>query len=85
MSKASLEEGAMSPRRPNLFKPPARGSKKVYEPEAPIRPAEKEGDKPKLVGDTVSCRREIGTVGGVRKYCPYERKPGSKYCAKHQK
>lgn len=69
-------------KRPYLF---TGGGSSTYIPPEPIQPPREEGAKPKLVGDTVSCRHEIGTVGGAKKYCPYERKAGSRFCDKHEK
>lgn len=71
--------------RPYLFNPGGKGSRGTYVPEEPEPRVEPDDAKPKLVGDTVSCRHEISKVGGVVKYCPYERARNSKYCRKHKK
>lgn len=72
-------------KHPDLFKPPGRSFRGPYEPEPAIQAPKKEGAMPKLVGDTVSCRKEIGSVGGAIKYCPYECVPGTDRCTKHPK
>ncbi len=74
----------MTRRKPELYRPPGKVAGGKYEPE-PTAPTYKDEDaKPQLVDDRVSCRKQIDTVGGAKKYCPYKREPGSEFCKKHQ-
>jgi len=72
---------------PDTFRPAKQGSSErgAYEPEPPIRAPREPDAKPQLVGESESCREVLETIAGRKKYCPYEREPGSEYCKKHQR